>query len=61
VKYTIEGSPDLTFPNSAVSEASPATGPGGLPADYEYRRFRLDASEGLAGKGFLRVKTEPAP
>jgi autotransporter-associated beta strand protein len=61
VKYTIEGSLDLTFPTSAVSEASPATGPGGLPADYEYRRFRLDASEGLAGKGFLRVKTEPAP
>ena len=61
VKYTIEGALDLVFPTSAVSEAAPATGPGGLPADYEYRRFRLDASEGLAGKGFLRVKTEPAP
>ena len=61
VKYTIEGSLDLVFPTSAASEASPATGPGGLPVDYEYRRFRLDASEGLAGKGFLRVKTEPAP
>ncbi len=23
--------------------------------------FRLVASEGLASKGFLRVKTEPAP
>lgn len=61
VKYTIEGSLDLAFPASAVSEASSAAGPGGLPADYEYRRFRLDASEGLTGKGFLRVKTEPAP
>ncbi len=61
MNYTIEGSLDLVFPTSAVSEAAPATGPGGLPADYEYRRFRLDASEGLAGKGFLRVKTEPAP
>ncbi|MES2660382.1 MAG: autotransporter-associated beta strand repeat-containing protein [Verrucomicrobiota bacterium] len=61
VKYTIEGSLDLVFPTSAASEASPATGPDGLPADYEYRRFRLDASEGLGGKGFLRVKTEPAP
>jgi hypothetical protein len=61
VKYTIEGSLDLVFPTSTASEASPATGPGGLPADYEYRRFRLDASEGLAGKGFLRVTTEPAP
>ena len=58
VKYTIEGSLDLNFPNSPVSDASPTTGPGGLPADWEYRRFRLDASEGLAGKGFLRVKTE---
>lgn len=58
VTYTIEGSLDLNFPNSPVSEAPTATGPGGLPADWEYRRFRLDASEGLAGKGFLRVKTE---
>lgn len=61
VKYTIEGSLDLAFPNSAVSEATPASGPGGLPADYEYRRFRLNASEGLSGKGFLRVKIEPNP
>jgi autotransporter-associated beta strand protein len=61
VKYNIEGSLDLVFPTSAASEAVPATGPGGLPADYEYRRFRLDASEGLSGKGFLRVKTEAAP
>jgi autotransporter-associated beta strand protein len=61
VKYTIEGALNLAFPTSAASEASPATGPGGLPADYEYRRFRLDASEGLTSKGFLRVKTEPAP
>jgi len=61
VKYTIEGSLNLVFPSSAVSEASPATGPGGLPAAYEYRRFRLDASDGLTGKGFLRVKTETAP
>ena len=61
VKYTIEGSLGLVFPTSAASEASPAAGPGGLASDYEYRRFRLDASEGLTGKGFLRVKTEPAP
>ncbi|MEO5714136.1 MAG: autotransporter-associated beta strand repeat-containing protein [Luteolibacter sp.] len=61
VKYTIEGSLNLVFPTSAASEASPATGPGGLPAAYEYRRFRLDASDGLTSKGFLRVKTEPAP
>lgn len=61
VKYTIEGSLDLVFPTSSASEASPAAGPVGLPSDYEYRRFRLDASEGLSGKGFLRVRTESAP
>ncbi|MCW1884844.1 hypothetical protein OKA04_08900 [Luteolibacter flavescens] len=61
VKYTIEGSLDLVFPGSATSEAAPASGPAGLPSDYEYRRFRLDASEGLSGKGFLRVKIEQAP
>lgn len=61
VKYTIEGSLDLVFPTSLASEAAPANGPGGLPAGYEYRRFRLNASEGLASKGFLRVKIEAAP
>ncbi|MES2476512.1 MAG: autotransporter-associated beta strand repeat-containing protein [Verrucomicrobiota bacterium] len=61
VKYTIEGSLDLVFPTSPVSVLPLATGPGGLPAGYEYRRFRLDASEGLASKGFLRVKIEAAP
>lgn len=60
VKYTVEGSLDLVFPTSPVSEAAPATGPGGLSAAYEYRRFRLDASEGLPSKGFLRVKIEAA-
>ncbi|GAA5126374.1 autotransporter-associated beta strand repeat-containing protein [Luteolibacter yonseiensis] len=60
VRYTIEGSLDLAFATSASSEAPPATGPSGLPAAYEYRRFRLDASEGLPGKGFLRVKIEEA-
>ena len=61
VRYTIEGSLNLDFPASSVSEAAPATGPAGLPAGYEYRRFRLDASEGLGTRGFLRVKIEEAP
>jgi hypothetical protein len=26
-----------------------------MPAGYEYRSFRLDASDGLQGRGFLRV------
>jgi autotransporter-associated beta strand protein len=70
VVYTIEGSLDLAFsPGSAVttvgsgSEAAPAG--TSLPAitgsAWEYRTFRLDASEGLSGKGFLRAKIEAAP
>lgn len=61
VTYTIEGAIDLGFPGSTASETPSASGPDGLPPEYEYRRFRLDASEGLAGKGFLRVKTAPSP
>ncbi len=54
------GTSDLIF-NSAsrVTEVTPIT--TGLPdlggnPDYEYRSFRLDASNGLLGKGFLRAK-----
>jgi hypothetical protein len=69
VVYTIEGSLALTFPDSAVStvagasEATPAgtTLPDITGSDWEYRTFRLDASEGLPGKGFLRAKIEAAP
>ncbi len=67
VTYTIQGSLDLvTFPGSAVSHA---TGPSntapvatGLPSlsgtAWEYHTFKLDASEGLGSKGFLRAKAE---
>jgi autotransporter-associated beta strand protein len=69
VVYTIEGSLDLVFPGSAVSTVGSAieTTPAGttLPditgSDWEYRTFRLDASEGLPGKGFLRAKITAAP
>ena len=68
VVYTVEGSLALTFPDSAVSVgAASDTAPAatGLPSlastAWEYRTFKLDASEGLAGKGFLRVKTAVAP
>jgi autotransporter-associated beta strand protein len=70
VVYTIEGSLDLlTLPGSDVSHASgPAdTAPAasGLPdltgTEWEYQTFKLDASEGLSGKGFLRIKVETAP
>jgi hypothetical protein len=57
ITYIIEGSLDLVFPNSPVSETAPPTGLPALPAGWEYRRFRLDAFEGSAlPRGFLRVK-----
>lgn len=66
VIYTIQGSVDLsgfTSPVSVIGSASD-TAPG-LPSlagtSWEYRTFKLDASEGLGGKGFLRVKIETAP
>ena len=61
--YTVQSSLDLTFPGSAVSHISVSdTAPAatGLPSltgtEWEYHTFRLDASEGLGGKGFLRAK-----
>ncbi len=63
VTYTVEGSHDLDFPGTAVSSAGPfddapaATGlPGLAGTEWEYHIFTLDASEGLTGKGFLRLK-----
>ncbi len=66
VIYTVQGSVDLSGFTSAVSVIGSAsdTAPG-LPSlagtSWEYRTFKLDASEGLGGKGFLRVKIETAP
>ena len=67
ITYRIEGSLDLVFPSSAVSSTGPSdTAPAatGLPSlagsGWEYHTFKLDASEGLTGKGFLRLKvTQP--
>jgi autotransporter-associated beta strand protein len=57
VTYTIRGSLDLTTFTSAVSHVgSTASG----DPDYDLHTFRLDASEGLPGKGFLQaVATHP--
>jgi autotransporter-associated beta strand protein len=59
VTYTVEGSIDLNNFTSPVTEVTPAIVPAGWPAtgDYEYHSFRLNASTGLTGKGFLRVTT----
>ena len=59
VTYTVQGSTDLSAFTAAVTEVSPPITTG-LPdlsgdASYEYRSFSLDASNGLAGKGFLRA------
>jgi beta-glucanase (GH16 family)/regulation of enolase protein 1 (concanavalin A-like superfamily) len=59
VKYTIQGSASLIFPSGTVSEVQVPTAMPPLPSGYEYRRFRLVDSEGLSGKGFLRVQIEP--
>lgn len=66
VIYTIQGSVDLSGFTSAVSVIGTAsdTAPGQpslAGTSWEYRTFKLDASEGLGGKGFLRVKIETAP
>jgi hyaluronate lyase len=67
ITYTVEGSLDLSFPTAVVSSTGPTgTAPAatGLPvltgSDWRYHTFKLDASEGLNGKGFLRLKvTQP--
>jgi len=63
ITYTVEGSLNLGFPSSAISVTGPSDdGPlaSSLPTllntPWEYHTFKLDASEGLAGKGFLRLK-----
>ncbi|MEX1049150.1 MAG: autotransporter-associated beta strand repeat-containing protein [Akkermansiaceae bacterium] len=57
VAYTVEGSIDLENFTSPVTEVSPAIVPTAWPAtgDYEYHTYRLNASTGLAGNGFLRL------
>jgi autotransporter-associated beta strand protein len=56
--YTIQGSLDLATFTSPVTPVTPAvtTNLPPVPSGYEYRTFSLNNSNGLAGKGFLRVK-----
>ncbi|WP_052573801.1 autotransporter-associated beta strand repeat-containing protein [Haloferula sp. BvORR071] len=65
VVYRVEGSLGLAGFDSAVSHLSVSDTAPGLPSlagtDWEYHTFKLDASEGLAGHGFLRVNVTAAP
>jgi autotransporter-associated beta strand protein len=57
ITYLIEGGTNLTGFSNNVTPVDPIT--AGLPtpgADYEYRSFSLDSSNGLPGTGFLRAK-----
>ncbi|MCX6873549.1 MAG: chitobiase/beta-hexosaminidase C-terminal domain-containing protein [Verrucomicrobia bacterium] len=63
VTYAVQGmdksNPGFTSPVSVVPAVT-----GGLPAapaGYEYRTFKLDASSGLIGKGFLRTQVTTTP
>jgi autotransporter-associated beta strand protein len=63
IVYSVEGSLNLVDFDSAVSPVDPITTglPGLTGSDYEYRSFRLDASDGLPSRGFLRAVAAPAP
>lgn len=59
VTYTIQGGADFEF-TGTVSVVDPVTtGLAAPPAGYVYRTFRLDGSDGLPGRGFLRVVVGP--
>jgi fibronectin-binding autotransporter adhesin len=62
VTYTIQGSLDLvTFnsPVSVVATVAPPAPDAVPPAGYTYRTFSLAGSDGLPGRGFLRVTVTP--
>jgi hypothetical protein len=53
--YRIEGSIDLATWDSPVSEVIPHLGTGSPSTGYVFKTFRLNAGNGLGGKGFLRA------
>ena len=60
VTYAVQGSTDLLNFDSPVSVvATVTTGLPALPAGYEYRTFRLNVSDGLPNRGFMRVQISP--
>jgi autotransporter-associated beta strand protein len=57
---TVQGSLSLATFSAPVSVVTTVTtGLPAAPAGYEYRTFRLDGSDGLPSKGFLRVQVTP--
>lgn len=60
ITYTIQGSTDLLNFDSPVSVVGTiTTGLPTVPTGYEYRTFRLNASDGLPSRGFMRVQISP--
>ncbi len=57
--YAIQGGEDLSFTGTVSAVSTVATGLPAAPTGYEYRTFSLDGSNGLLGKGFMRVKIMP--
>jgi hypothetical protein len=55
VTYRIQGSLNLVDWTSAVSEVTPNLGTGTPKTGYVFKTFRLNAGNGLAGKGFIRA------
>ncbi|MCU0796674.1 MAG: hypothetical protein MUF31_12165 [Akkermansiaceae bacterium] len=59
VTYVIQGGADLAFTGTVSAVDPVTTGLGPAPAGYVYRTFSLDGSNGLPGKGFMRVVVNP--
>lgn len=55
LNYRVEGSTDLMTWDSQVSEVTPHLGSGLPTTGYQFKTFRLNSGNGLAGKGFLRA------
>ncbi len=58
VGYTVRGSLDLAIFTSGVAHVGTTVSDD---PDYELHTFRLTASEGLSGKGFLQATAVAAP
>jgi hypothetical protein len=60
--YTVQGSTNLATFTTPVNVVTPVTtGLPAAPTGYTYRTFSLSGSDGLPGRGFLRVDVTPTP